>query len=111
MGEPAAPAARRRLARFDDAVSSNLLEVEFLAVCRREAIAPDWTTLNKIGWVFPEGRLTDEIAAVLDVDRLRGADTWHLACALYFAGGRRDIAFLTLDQRQRAVAQRLGFEV
>ena len=111
FGEAAAPAARRRLARFDDAVSSNLLEAEFLATCRREGIAPNWPTLARIGWVYPDRRLTDEISSVLDVGPLRGADAWHLACALYFAGAQRDVAFLTLDPRQRAVAQQLGFEV
>jgi hypothetical protein len=99
------------LARFDEAVSSSVLEAEFLAACRREGIAPDGATLEKIGWVFPDRRLSDETAAVLAQGPLRGADAWHVACALYFAGGRRDVAFLTLDQRQRAVAQRLGFEV
>jgi hypothetical protein len=99
------------LARFDDAVSSNLLEAEYLAACRREGIAPDRTTLSRIGWVFPDRRLTDEITTVLALGHLRGAGAWHVACALYFAADHRDIAFLTLDERQRAVAQRLGFEV
>ncbi len=111
FGGAAARAARRRLARFDEAVSSSVLEAEFLAACRREGIPPDGATLEKIGWVFPDRRLTDETAAVLALGTLRGTDAWHVACALYFAGDRRDVTFLTLDERQRAVAKRLGFEV
>jgi hypothetical protein len=61
--------------------------------------------------VFPNRSLSAEIAAVLALGALPGADAWHLACALYVAEDRRDVAFLTLDERQRAVAKRLGFEV
>jgi len=40
---------------------------------------------------------------------LKGADAWHLACALSIAEQPRKLAFLTLDRRQGAVARHLGF--
>ena len=40
FGEAAAPAARRRLARFDDAASSHLLRADFLAPFRPEGLDP-----------------------------------------------------------------------
>ena len=47
--------------------------------------------------------------AVLDAGQLRGADAWHLACALYLSPEPRELEFLTLDGRQAAVAVALGF--
>jgi hypothetical protein len=46
----------------------------------------------------------------LGLGRLRGADLWHVACALFVAGSRPgDLAFLSRDAAQRMVARRLGF--
>lgn len=50
-------------------------------------------------------------AKVFAADYVKGADAWHLACALYAAGDPRDLTFLTLDRRQRTVARRLGFRL
>jgi hypothetical protein len=47
---------------------------------------------------------------ILRHGRLRGADLWHLACALYLADGRPDgLAFLSRDGPQRSLARGLGF--
>jgi hypothetical protein len=53
--------------------------------------------------------LTPELERVFAGGYLKGADAWHLACALYLAEEPAKLAFLTLDRRQRAVARRLGF--
>ena len=45
----------------------------------------------------------------MDAGYLRGADLWHVAAALFVAHEPGSIAFLTLDRRQRAVADTLGF--
>jgi hypothetical protein len=45
---------------------------------------------------------------VLLAGQTRSADCWHLATALYLAGDPSLCAFLTLNQKQRAVAQQLG---
>jgi len=42
---------------------------------------------------------------------VRGADLWHLACALYLKKRVKELLFLTLDQRQQEAAMKLGFRV
>jgi len=46
---------------------------------------------------------------VLPEGHVRGADCWHLAAALDLAEDPGAITFLTLDERQAAVARSLGF--
>jgi len=41
---------------------------------------------------------------------VRGADLWHLACALFLTSVPAQIGFLTLDQRQNELAAALGFQ-
>ena len=95
---------------YDETFSSNLMEAECLAAMMREEIeSPAVELLDRVVWVLPDRLLTREFTAVLAAGCLRGADLWHLACALYVKGSRHDIDFLTLDQRQRDLAQRLGF--
>ena len=64
--------------------------------------------LSSIVWVHPDRALTAEIKTVLGAGYVRGADLWHLACALFVAP-KREIAFLTLDVRQREISEELGF--
>ena len=106
-------AVEQRLNAFTDLFASNLLEVEFRAACARERVPPDTRLLTRVRWVLPTRPLTEEIATVLATGRfLRGADAWHVACALYLVRAGAALAtFLTLDERQRSAAQRLGFEV
>ena len=61
-------------------------------------------------WILPERPLTSELTTVLAAGYLRGADLWHVATALYVAQELGDIAFVTLDTRQRVVAEALGFQ-
>jgi len=111
LGERAAVALARRLERFDQLCSANLLEAELRGALVREGLAPEVDLLSWISWVLPDRALSPEIARVLGAGRLRGADLWHLACALYVAGSPGDLPFLTLDDRQQAVAKQLGFPV
>jgi hypothetical protein len=53
--------------------------------------------------------LTQEISRVLVAGYLRGADVWHVACALHMSQDPGEVTFLTLDRPQRTVARRLGF--
>lgn len=69
----------------------------------------DTSCLDSLTWVLPDRRLTAEIERVLSVRRLRGADLWHLATALYLAESPADVDFLTLDAEQREAARELGF--
>lgn len=109
FGEKAASNLARRLERFDDLLSSNLLEAEFRSALNREGIEKDPAILAAISWVIPDRPLSREIASVLSTGYLKGADCWHLATALYVADDAATLSFLTLDSRQRAVAKALGF--
>ena len=102
--------AQRRLESFDLLVASNLLEAELRAALHREDAPSDAPLLNRVSWVMPDRPLSREITIVLGTaGGVRGADLWHLACALYVAPTPRDLSFLTLDGRQGAVAEGLGF--
>jgi predicted nucleic acid-binding protein len=109
FAEPGYKAVASRLDRFDQLFASNLLEAELRAAFRREKVNADDTLLGSLSWVFPDRALTAEIGAVLDAGQLRGADAWHLACALYLSPDPRELAFLTMDRQQARVAEALGF--
>jgi len=98
-----------RLKRFEELFASNLLEAELRATLTRERVPLDPEVLTWLDWVFPDRPLTEEIARVLAVGYLRGADVWHVACALHMSQDPGQVTFLTLDRSQRAVARRLGF--
>lgn len=98
-----------RLESYADVASSNLLEAELAAAFRREGKRFDGRGLHQIRWVMPARPLTIELERVFGAGCLRGADAWHIACALYVTDSPADLAFLTLDSKQRDVATQLGF--
>lgn len=100
-----------RLATFRELVSSNLLEAELRSAMTRENAPVDpGGLIAGISWIYPDRPLTPEFEKVLGAGYIRGADLWHLAVALWI-DPRREIAFLTLDARQREIAKKLGFPV
>jgi len=109
LDEPGARNVAGRLAGFDRLVSSNLLEAELWSACARmqTTVNPQWTA--DIVWLRPRVPLTATFGPVLDAGYLRGADLYHVATALHAAGDAKSLTFLTLDDRQRAVAAALGF--
>lgn len=110
FAEPGAAALARRLATYDRRVSANLLEAELRSALAREAIeTPPDPLLAALSWLLPDRPLSRECKEALAAGYLRGADLWHLACALYLRQTIPDLVFVTLDDRQRAVAERLGF--
>ena len=109
FGEAGAAPLARRMARFDMLVASDLLEAELRSAFVREGVEPQPELLSDISWVVPDRPLHAEIASVLAAGYVRGAGCWHLASALFVAEDAAAISFLTLDQRQAAVAKRLGF--
>lgn len=111
FGEPNASVLARRLEGFDELVSSNLLEAELWASFAREQVQPDTRLLSWISWVLPDRPLSQEIGEALAVGYLRDADLWHVACALYLVETPGEISFVTLDDRQQAVAEGLGFPI
>lgn len=111
FGERGAKSSARRLDGFDELLSSNLLEAELRSAFRREEVPFEQNLLSWITWVLPDRSLGREMARVLEAGYVRGADLWHLAAALYLVEDPRELSFLTLDDRQRKVAETLGFRV
>lgn len=92
-----------RLGRYDRLVSSNLLEAEFRAALAREQVDDD-RLLGLLTWIHPDRSLEPELRQVLGQGYVRGADLWHLACALYLQRSAGPVAFLTADRRQGELA-------
>ena len=109
--EPERTEVTSRLGEHDTLLSSNLLEAEFRAALARESVDLDEALFSWITWVLPDRPLSAEITRVLGAAYLRGADLWHLSMAVYVSSDPADLTFLTLDQRQREVAEALGFRV
>ncbi len=109
FGKPDAEQLIARLRSCDVVVAANLLQAEFQVAHRREEVEPDHALLAGLSWIAPDRPLGREISRVLDAGYVRGADCWHLAVALYFAGDPASISFLTLDKPQARVASALGF--
>ncbi len=111
FGENGAEEMARRLGAFRRVLSSNLLEAELRAALAREDAAYSPSYVEQIDWIFPDRPLGPEMDTVLEVGYLKGADLWHVATALAAARDPREMSFITLDERQRAVAAELGFRV
>ena len=109
FGERGTAALARRLAAFDVLAASDLLAAELRSAFLREGMVDEPELLAAITWVVPDRPLHAEITRVLDAGYVRGADCWHLAAALYLAEDPAHMSFLTLDERQGAVAAALGF--
>lgn len=110
LREPAGPDIARRLADFTTLYSSNLLVAELQAAYVRERREFDADWLSEILLILPNRSLYQEIAAALQIRYLRSADLLHIATALYAVNAiGLEMAFITLDNRQREVAAGLGF--
>lgn len=109
FGEPGARRVATAARAYPRLLSSNLLEAEVRAALARERThaAPD--LFSGIAWVHPNRALTPEIERVVAHGTLRGADLWHVACALFLDSTASELAFLTLDVPQRRIAAALGF--
>ncbi len=109
FGEPGHEVSVAQLDAFEQIVSSNLREAELRAALSREGVTPDVSILGRVSWLLPHRALSAEIGAVLSAGYVRGADLWHLACALYLSPDPSELAFVTLDVQQADVAAALGF--
>lgn len=109
--EPNAAAYAQRLDGFTRLISSNLLEAELRAAFARENLRYRESAVAGIEWILPHRPLAPEYASVLGTGYLRGADLWHVATALYVSPQPGSLWFATLNARQGAVAEALGFRV
>jgi predicted nucleic acid-binding protein len=109
--EPGAPRLRRTLARYGRVCSSDLLTAETLSAAVRERVEIGAITaaLEAVTLVLPHRSLDRELQEVLTHGYLRGADAWHLACAIFLAdAARSELVLLSRDAAQRRVARALG---
>ena len=112
FGEREAARMASRLRRFERLFASALLEAELLAAFAREHVEADLSALmGDLSFVLPDRPLSAELQHVADAGYLRGADMWHVACALFLTPTPSELTFLTLDAPQRHVARSLGFAV
>lgn len=109
--EPSAAKVARRVRGFQHVFAAALLEAELRCVAAREGVPIPSDLFDGFRWVMPDRRLTTELDRVLQAGYVRGADAWHLACALYLADLPAELTFVTMDTRQRTVAAALGFSV
>ena len=110
--EPGASGLRRTLGRYERVFSSDLLTAETLSTAVRERleVGAVMTALEAVALVLPHRSLDRGMQEVLAQGYLRGADAWHVACALFLAdAARSELAFLSRDVAQRRAARRLGF--
>jgi len=111
FNEPAGTAMAKTLRTYQALYASDLLVAELLAAAVRESVASSAVLpiLHSIAIVVPDRSIESEIQEVLSHGYLRGADVWHLACALFVAGGDRSaLSFLTRDAKQGRSAAALG---
>lgn len=112
LGESGFTKIRRALDQADELLSANLLEAEVYAAASREGIALRDASLfvKPITLLTPDRSLFPELSKILSRQYCRGADAYHLACALYLDPEAADLAFCTADHRQKQVASELGFK-
>lgn len=110
FGEPGSSRLATRIRSFTTIAAHALLEAEVRSACTREDVPVPKAELDTIAWVEPGRTLSPEIDRVLSHGYLRGADCWHLAIALFLSPDPRQLTFLTLDNRQRGVARKMGFK-
>jgi len=100
-----------RIRGFTTISAHPLLDAEVRSACSRDGAPLPDAELATIDWVEVPRPLSEELDRVLTAGYLRGADCLHVATALYMSPDARELTFLTLDERQRSVAKKLGFKV
>jgi predicted nucleic acid-binding protein len=111
--EVSAKKYRAYLNRNKSNYSASLLEAEVYSAACREKVSFDKAQeiLRHISLVFPNASLEKEYQKIFSTGYCRGADAYHLACALYLDSSRKELKILTADQPQANVAKTLGFEI
>lgn len=108
FAEPGHRKLARELLGFDRLFASNLAEAELRSVFRREQVEAPESLLAALTWVFPHRALTAEYRRLLEHGTVRGADLFHLGCALYLRSELENLVFRSQDRRQLEVARALG---
>lgn len=94
-------------------VSSHLLEAEVLSACFRDNIETHKAVslLNEIDLITLDRSLVGEYNLIFQSGYLKGADAFHLACALFLDPTCKNLTFVTADKPQAIIAKKLGFKI
>jgi predicted nucleic acid-binding protein len=124
LGEPAAADVRERLAAADIVVASDLTLIECDRVVIRAATLGDLTeadaadrrahlTSAAAHWnlLRISGEIVDRARQPFPGDPIRTLDAIHLASALVARSAAPGLELLSLDDRIRTAAKKLGFSV
>lgn len=115
FGQPGAGRISAFLRAQEELLSAAFTVAEFLSALKREGrpMHEGERILKRLALFAPDGPLRSECEEALTAGVLRGADLWHVACALALAGARarKALSFCTLDDAQGRVAGALGFNV
>jgi predicted nucleic acid-binding protein len=111
LGDSGSSTFKRVRAKAVPLLSSSFLQAEVYGALARERLEPTLAdaALSILAWVLPDRPLANELRRTLAAGPLRGADAWHVACALRVSPDPRQLGFATLDRPQRTVATALGF--
>lgn len=112
LGDTGASTFKRLRATKLPLLTSTLLQSEVYSALAREGIASALAdaVLGSFAWVLPDRPLEAELKRTLAAGWLRGADAWHVACALRVSPDAEQLGFITLDRKQRAVAAAVGLQ-
>lgn len=111
LDEPGAARLRARIATAPSRSASTLAEAELKSALAREGKPLVSIPVPGLEWIAPARRLTRELTQVQEAGYVRGADAWHIACALFLDPAASELTFLSLDAQQRKVARAVGFRV
>jgi predicted nucleic acid-binding protein len=114
FGEPTRAAYLRAFRGHQRLLSATLARAELWAtiVRERESLDAADRLLRRFTMFVPPDGLDDECREALGHGYVRGADLWHVACAMRLAGRHRTkLMFCTGDADQAAVARAVGLAV
>ena len=113
FNEPSSITLRDIFRKYGKLYASNLLEAELRSAAAREKVGQDAISgaLVHVDYVFPDRPLTGECEMILRHGVPRGADLWHMACALYVSERPSLVTFITMDRQQARIARLTGFPV
>ncbi|PWU18116.1 MAG: hypothetical protein C5B49_07695 [Bdellovibrio sp.] len=102
----------KRLMKFDELISSNLLEAEVMSAAVREGVPLEHAVklIKSVSLYYASSDLIEELRRVFKIDYIRGADAYHLACALALDPTAEELYFSSTDKKQMAIASSLGFK-
>lgn len=104
---------RKLLLKSELLYSSYLLEAEVFATATREKVPLSSASefIERINLIIPKRSLREEYLQIFTKGYCRGADAQHLATALSLKIKNESPVFITLDIKQKKLAQKCGLRI